>query len=101
MEEVKLRSVLGMMKLTGVALCLAGVLVIAFYNGELLSAVNHHDAFSASAPTHAASSTATTKTMTGATWIKGTFIMVLATLAWSLCLVVQVSRTRIYKRSIN
>ena len=90
-----------MARLPGVALCLAGVLVITFYNGELLSAVNHHHAFSAPSPTHAASSTATAKTMTGATWIKGTFIMVLATLDWSLCLVVQVSRTRICKRSIN
>ncbi|AQK43704.1 WAT1-related protein [Zea mays] len=74
MEEVKLRSASGMAKLTGVALCLAGVLVIAFYAGELLSAVNHHHAFGAPAPTHAASSTAAAKTMTGAAWIKGTFI---------------------------
>jgi hypothetical protein len=93
MEEVKLRSASGMAKLTGVALCLAGVLVIAFYAGELLSAVNHHHAFGAPAPTHAASSTAAAKTMTGAAWIKGTFITVLATLAWSLWLVLQVSRT--------
>ncbi|XP_008663201.1 WAT1-related protein At5g64700 isoform X2 [Zea mays] len=89
MEEVKLRSASGMAKLTGVALCLAGVLVIAFYAGELLSAVNHHHAFGAPAPTHAASSTAAAKTMTGAAWIKGTFITVLATLAWSLWLVLQ------------
>ncbi|OQU81596.1 hypothetical protein SORBI_3006G082300 [Sorghum bicolor] len=72
MEELKLRSPSGIAKLTGVALCLAGVLVIALYAGELLSAVNHHHAFVA-APTHAASATAP-KTLMGATWIKGTFM---------------------------
>jgi hypothetical protein len=50
MEELKLRSPSGIAKLTGVALCLAGVLVIALYAGELLSPVNHHRAFAA--PTH-------------------------------------------------
>jgi hypothetical protein len=91
MEEVKLRSPSGIAKLTGVALCLAGVLVIALYAGELLSAVNHHHAFAA-APTRAASATAA-KTLMGAAWIKGTFVAVLGALAWSLWLILQVSST--------
>lgn len=83
MEELKLRSPSGIAKLTGVALCLAGVLVIALYAGELLSAVNHHHAFVA-APTHAASATAP-KTLMGATWIKGTFMAVLGcSLPWHM-----------------
>jgi len=87
MEELKPRSPSGIAKLTGVSLCLAGVLVIALYTGELLSAVNHHHAFGA--PIHASS----VKTLMGATWIKGTFVAVLATLAWSLWLILQVSST--------
>ncbi|CAL5017442.1 unnamed protein product [Urochloa decumbens] len=74
MEEVKPRSRSGIAKLVGVALCIAGVSVIAFYTGPLLSPVNHHRAFSAS--THAS-------TPTHPAWIKGTFMAVLAVLAWS------------------
>ncbi|CAL5067263.1 unnamed protein product [Urochloa decumbens] len=80
MEEVKPRSRSGIAKLVGVALCIAGVLVIAFYTGPLLSPVNHHRAFSAS--THAS-------TPTHPAWIKGTFMAVLAVLAWSVWIVLQ------------
>jgi hypothetical protein len=99
MEELKLRSPSGIAKLTGVALCLAGVLVIALYAGELLSAVNHHHAFVA-APTHAASATAP-KTLMGATWIKGTFMAVLAALAYVLWLILQVSSTSANQNCIH
>ncbi|TVU25172.1 hypothetical protein EJB05_27657, partial [Eragrostis curvula] len=44
-EVVKPRSPYGIAKLTGVAFCLAGVFVIAFYTGPALSPVNHHHAF--------------------------------------------------------
>jgi len=42
MEVVKLRSSSGIAKVTGVALCLAGVLVIALYIGPGISPINHH-----------------------------------------------------------
>ncbi|KAL6868141.1 hypothetical protein ACP4OV_014986 [Aristida adscensionis] len=42
MEGVTLRSSSGIAKIAGVALSLAGVLVIAFYAGPSLSPVNHH-----------------------------------------------------------
>ncbi|KAL6619839.1 hypothetical protein ACP70R_034978 [Stipagrostis hirtigluma subsp. patula] len=54
MEVVKLKSLSGIAKLTGIALCLAGVLVIALYAGPSLSPVNHHRAF----PSHASGSKA-------------------------------------------
>ncbi|CAD6263685.1 unnamed protein product [Miscanthus lutarioriparius] len=72
MEELKLRNPSGIAKLTGVALCLAGILVIALYAGELLSPVNHHRAFAA--PTHGHASATAAKTLMGAAWIKGTFV---------------------------
>ncbi|KAL6619836.1 hypothetical protein ACP70R_034975 [Stipagrostis hirtigluma subsp. patula] len=80
MEVVKLRSSSGIAKLTGVAFCLAGVLVIAFYAGPALSPVNHHRAFAAA---HA------TTSRRQVTWIKGTFLMVFANMAWSLWIVLQ------------
>ncbi|OEL32448.1 WAT1-related protein [Dichanthelium oligosanthes] len=84
MEVVKLRSASGIAKLMGVALCLAGVFTIAFYSGPALSPVNHHRAFAA----HASGSgraNASSKT----TWIQGTFLMILANVAWSLTIVWQ------------
>ncbi|KAF8697141.1 hypothetical protein HU200_036135 [Digitaria exilis] len=85
MEDLKLRSRSGIAKLAGVALCLAGVLVIAFYSGPFLSPVNHHRAFSAG--THASITSADSASRS--TWIKGTFMAVLAIIAWSVWIVLQ------------
>ncbi|OEL28545.1 WAT1-related protein [Dichanthelium oligosanthes] len=84
MEVVNLRSSSGIAKVSGAALCLAGVLVMAFYTGPALSPVNHHRAFAAHAPGtdgHANTSKAA--------WITGTFLMVLNNMAWSLSIVWQ------------
>jgi uncharacterized membrane protein len=87
MEVVKLRSSSGIAKLTGVALCLAGVFVIAFYSGPALNPVNHHRAFAAKASD---SGSANSNTSSNTRWIEGTFLMVLANVAWSLSIVWQV-----------
>ncbi|TVU18389.1 hypothetical protein EJB05_34484, partial [Eragrostis curvula] len=90
MEVVRLRSSSGIAKLAGVSLCLAGVFVIAFYAGPALSPVNHHHAFAA---TH-------TSTLSHArsrvTWIKGTFLMVLSNMTWSLWIVMQAGLLKEY-----
>ena len=87
MEVVKLKSASGgIAKLTGVALCLAGVFAIAFYSGPALSPVNHHRAFAAHG-SGSGGANASSKT----TWIEGTFLMLLANVAWSLSIVWQVS----------
>nr|TKW24749.1 hypothetical protein SEVIR_3G070100v2 [Setaria viridis] len=85
MEHVKLKSWSGIAKLTGVALCLAGVLVIALYTGPGLSPANHHRAF----PSHASGpSPSVAKTLRpGGAWVKWTFLMVVANVAWSLWIV--------------
>ncbi|KAL6854566.1 hypothetical protein ACP4OV_019128 [Aristida adscensionis] len=44
LEIVNLTTGAGIAKVTGAALCLAGVFVIAFYTGPALSPVNHHRA---------------------------------------------------------
>ena len=84
MEAVKLRTAAGVAKAAGVALCLAGVLVLAFYAGPALSPVNHHRAFA----DVAAPSRETTPSRV--TWIKGTLLMVLANATWALWIVMQV-----------
>jgi hypothetical protein len=83
MEVVNLRTSSGVAKVTGAALCLAGVLVMAFYTGPGLSPVNNHHAFAAHAP---GSGGGTSK----AAWIAGTFLMVINNMAYSLTAVWQV-----------
>ncbi|KAL6611356.1 hypothetical protein ACP70R_023185 [Stipagrostis hirtigluma subsp. patula] len=82
MEVVNLRSSYGIAKVTGVALCLAGVFVIAFFVGPPLSPVNHHTAFH----TGHSPSNATTQHVT---WIKGTFLKVLGDMTWSVWVIFQ------------
>ena len=88
MEAVKPRSISGMAKLAGVALCVAGVFVLAFYAGPALSPVNRHRAF---AVAHA--SNTNNHPSSRMTWVKGTFFMVLANVTWALWIVLQVQRT--------
>ncbi|CAD6273334.1 unnamed protein product [Miscanthus lutarioriparius] len=84
MEAVKPRSISGMAKLAGVALCVAGVFVLAFYAGPALSPVNRHRAF---AVAHA--SNTNNHPSSRMTWVKGTFFMVLANVTWALWIVLQ------------
>ncbi|KAJ1289128.1 hypothetical protein BS78_02G141200 [Paspalum vaginatum] len=95
MEVVKPRSSSGVAKLAGVALCLAGVLVIAFYAGPAVSPpVNHHHrALSPSpGPGHHVMSGRSSR----ATWIKGTLLFLIGNLAWSLSIVWQAALLKEY-----
>ena len=83
MEVVRLTSLSGKAKVSGVALCLAGVFVLAFYAGPALSPVNPHRAF-------AAAQASNSNVPSRMTWIKGTFLMVLANVTWALWIVLQV-----------
>lgn len=87
MEHVRLKSCSGVAKLTGVVLCLAGVLVIALYAGPSLSPVNHHRAFAS----HASGPSGRANVATRGAWVKWTFLMVVANTMWSLLIVLQVS----------
>jgi drug/metabolite transporter (DMT)-like permease len=83
MEAANLRTAAGVAKAAGVALCVAGVLVLALYAGPAMSPVNHHRAFAAAAPPRASTTSSRT------TWITGTLLMVLANVTWALWIVLQ------------
>jgi len=85
MEDVKLRSSSGIAKVTGVALCLAGVFTIAFFSGPSISPLNHHHAF-ASNPAPAGS----TQVVPRAVWIQWTFLMVVGEMCWCLWIILEV-----------
>uniref|UniRef100_A0A8I6XMY5 WAT1-related protein n=1 Tax=Hordeum vulgare subsp. vulgare TaxID=112509 RepID=A0A8I6XMY5_HORVV len=89
-ESVKLQSRSGMGKLAGVTLCLAGVLVIAFYAGPSIRPLAHNPVF-AHKP-HSASS--------GSEWIKGTFLLIVACATLSLWIVLQVPLLKEYPNKL-
>ncbi|KAE8808483.1 Auxin-induced protein 5NG4 [Hordeum vulgare] len=92
LEAIKFRAASGTAKLAGVALCVAGILVIALYAGPPLSPLNHHRAFHARA-----ASTAGGKQ---GQWMKGTFLMLLANVTWSLWIVLQARLLKEYPNKL-
>ncbi|GJN36367.1 hypothetical protein PR202_gb25218 [Eleusine coracana subsp. coracana] len=84
MEVIKLKSLSGMVKASGITLCLAGVLTMALYTGPSLDPVNRHRVF-----VGRDSEQVTTTHFSNGLWIMGTFLMLLACLAWSLWIVFQ------------
>ncbi|CAM0957683.1 unnamed protein product [Alopecurus aequalis] len=80
LEAINPRSSSGAAKFAGIAFCVAGVLAIALYDGPPLSPLNHHRAFTVHA--HAGGNKQ-------GQWMKGTLLMLLANLAWSLSMVLQ------------
>lgn len=97
MEVVKLRSISGITKVTGVALCLAGALIIALYTGPSVSPVNHHRAFGRGAHAVAAHGL---KAPSRGTWIIGTFLMLLSNVTWSLWMVLQARLLKEYPNKV-
>ncbi|KAJ3704400.1 hypothetical protein LUZ61_008105 [Rhynchospora tenuis] len=81
METLTIRSSYGIAKAAGVALCLCGVMVVAFYAGPGISPLNHHHLFHRSIPHPPVHS----KGMQ----ILGTFLLLLSATAWSLWLIMQ------------
>ncbi|KAK1275599.1 WAT1-related protein [Acorus gramineus] len=86
METVKLKRASGISKLTGVAICAAGAITIAFYKGPSFKSFSHHHLsthHSSSRAAHAVSAQPTKK------WIEGTFLMILCNTTWSMWIVFQ------------
>lgn len=86
MEAVKLKSSPGMAKAAGITLCLVGVLVIALYAGPLLSPLNHHRVLADHGSKHVAGAHGA---VSKGLWVTGTFLMLLACVAWSLWFIFQ------------
>ncbi|KAK1610196.1 hypothetical protein QYE76_033869 [Lolium multiflorum] len=105
LEKIKLRSRSGLGKLAGVALCLAGVLVIAFYAGPSIRPLAHptlqwknfsfllqnfEDPFLAHK----------LWLVSNDAWIRGTFLLLLACAAWSLWIVLLVPLLKEYPNKL-
>lgn len=90
MEVIKMRSSSGMAKIAGITLCLAGALVIALYAGRSLSPLinNRHSMLGGNGDKQQAA-----EHVPKGLWILGTFLMLLACVAWSLWIIFQVSQS--------
>ncbi|KAJ3702030.1 hypothetical protein LUZ61_005735 [Rhynchospora tenuis] len=82
MESITLKKITGIAKILGVLLCLAGVTVLAFYEGPSLKSVNHHQPF-----LHGSNKKQGSHSKLE--WIIGIFILILFTIAWSIWLILQ------------
>ncbi|CAN6349442.1 unnamed protein product [Urochloa humidicola] len=86
MEAMKLKSSPGMAKAAGITLCLAGVLIIALYAGPLLRPLNRHRVLADHGSKQAA---AAQRVISKGLWILGTFLTLVACVAWSFFFVFQ------------
>lgn len=84
METLKLKSLSGVGKAVGITLCLAGVMIIAFYKGPHIPPVHLHSHHG-----HNEGSMNHESTPSMATWIKGSLFLISSNLTWSMWLVLQ------------
>lgn len=83
METLRPKSIPGISKIIGLAICLAGILTIAFYTGpHLKPLINFH-------PIGHKHNAAHSSVNSKGDWIKGTFLMIIANCAWSFWIVLQ------------
>jgi hypothetical protein len=83
METLKLKTVHGMAKASGILLCVGGVVALALYRGPQLKSFNHHPLLhSTSKAVHAHPEK---------NWALGIFLMTASVVIWSLWTVKQVT----------
>ncbi|KAK3147320.1 hypothetical protein QOZ80_3BG0280910 [Eleusine coracana subsp. coracana] len=86
MEVLKLATSSGIAKITGMALCLTGVLLIALYAGPSLRPLNRHRVF---AEHHNGGGHDPATHISKSLWITWTFLMLVACGAWSIWFILQ------------
>lgn len=77
----------GVAKASGILLCIAGVAILAFYEGPTLKSINHNELLK----THVATSHGTTTMHSKNKWILGISLMTISVIFWSLWTVFQVT----------
>uniref|UniRef100_A0ACD5V1P7 Uncharacterized protein n=1 Tax=Avena sativa TaxID=4498 RepID=A0ACD5V1P7_AVESA len=82
METLKLKSVHGMAKASGILLCIGGVVALALYQGPQLKSLNHH-------PLLHSSSSKAVHAQPEKNWALGIFLMTASVVIWSLWTVKQ------------
>jgi hypothetical protein len=86
MESVNMKRLHGIAKTTGILLCIAGVVILAFYEGPVLKSIHHNQLLMTHGATNGISTTHSKNK-----WILGIFLMTLSVSSWSLWAVLQVT----------
>ncbi|GJN18606.1 hypothetical protein PR202_gb05781 [Eleusine coracana subsp. coracana] len=84
MESLNLKRFHGIAKVVGVIFCIAGVILLAFYQGPELKSFNHHHLFHQISKSRSGVTSHSTRS-----WILGIFLTTLSTTAWALWTVLQ------------
>jgi hypothetical protein len=84
-ESLNMKRFQGIVKVTGIVFCFAGVIVLAFYQGPEIKSFNHHHLLHNTSNSH---DTITVQPVR--TWLLGIFLMTLGTIFWALWTVLQV-----------
>ncbi|XP_078168481.1 WAT1-related protein At5g64700-like [Carex rostrata] len=82
LESVTLKKIRGIAKILGIVFCLAGVLILAFYEGPNLKFVSHHQPFLNGSKNKQGPHSKLE-------WIIGTFILIIFTIAWPSWVILQ------------
>ncbi|CAL4949337.1 unnamed protein product [Urochloa decumbens] len=83
-ESLNMKRFQGIVKVTGVVFCFAGVIVLAFYQGPEMKSFNHHRLLH-----HTSNSHVTVTVHSVRTWLLGIFLMTLGTICWAFWTVLQ------------
>ncbi|XP_020674409.1 WAT1-related protein At5g64700-like isoform X2 [Dendrobium catenatum] len=83
METFRLKSIPGIAKVTGVVLCITGVIFVALYKGPKLKSLNFHHPFLHSCNNN------DSLTENRNTWTLGSFLMFVVAIFWALWTVLQ------------
>jgi drug/metabolite transporter (DMT)-like permease len=86
MEKVTIKTIPGIAKVVGLAVCMAGVATLAFYGGPQLNPSIHYPFLG----NHDKQQDHQAHTSFGKTWILGCFLLFLSIVSWGLWLVLQV-----------
>ncbi|XP_012701658.1 WAT1-related protein At5g64700 isoform X2 [Setaria italica] len=83
-ESLNMKRFQGIVKVTGIVFCFAGVIVLAFYQGPEMKSFNHHRLLHQTSNSHA-----TVIVHSVRTWLLGIFLMTLGTICWAFWTVLQ------------
>nr|POE66475.1 wat1-related protein [Quercus suber] len=96
MEKVTLRTIPGIAKVAGMIVCMAGVMILAFYNGPQMKPLIHHPLIgyhnNQDQQLHASS---------GKHWTLGCFLLFISIICWGLWLVLQALVLKSYSSKLT
>jgi hypothetical protein len=93
METLKLTRFHGKVKFAGILFCVAGVTILAFYEGPMFRSFNHHHLFQNGGGGGGSSAAGAGDTHSKKQWVLGIFLMTLSNVLAGLWTVLQVHST--------